>query len=362
MCLGVILSTLHRYAKIPEGYLEIPTPSRENAPSLMEAAVSVIWKKNVPWRDYEDSLGENCKKALMRSGFYQITPTPRSKSNRYANTDTKEKIYLGSGTIVVCPPNLVEQWRSEIAKHVDGGLLKVLILASSTAPIPPVQELLKYDIVLFSRTRFDQEEKEGRDFAGRRESGGTPLKCSCPYIGSTRTTNCLCFNKDDVYRSPLMSIHWLRLIVDEGHFMGSGRSNGVCVAERLRVDARWIVSGTPSPSLMGIVSPDTEGETKEEVYDRQTRLLNDKKEFQFKEKEDLERLGRIVRDFLHLKPWASSKERDISARGVQASWSSYITKGFADRRAGSTTCVQNILHRLMIRHRAEDIEDRKSVV
>ncbi|KAF8252341.1 hypothetical protein K440DRAFT_578088 [Wilcoxina mikolae CBS 423.85] len=352
ICLGVILSTQHQYAQVPEKYSLI-IPLRKEAPSLMDLCVSTIWKYSVPWREHEEALGESCVKAIKKNhGFYEVPPVPRSRSNRYATDDTKERILLGSGTIVVCPPNLVDQWRSEIAKHVESGRLKVLVLAHSSARIPPVQELLEYDIVLFSRTRFDQEEKEGKDHAGRRESGGKPLICTCPYIGATRTPACLCFRKEAVYKSPINRIRWRRLIIDEGHSMGSGarKSQGVCVAERLPVEARWIVSGTPSPSLLGAAAgvASTEGETEAEIEERKAKLLNDRKEFQIQETQDLERLGRIVRDFLRLQPWAPSMER-----GEQASWATYA-------RIASSMCVHNILRQLMVRHRQEDIE--KSVV
>jgi hypothetical protein len=37
----------------------------------------------------------------------------------------KEKIYLGTGTIVVCPSNLVDQWVRELRDHVEEDELKV---------------------------------------------------------------------------------------------------------------------------------------------------------------------------------------------------------------------------------------------
>jgi len=365
------LSTQHQYAQVPEEHSLI-IPRRKEVPSLMDLCISTIWKYSIPWREHEEALGENCAKALRKNhGFYEVPPVPRSRSNRYATDNTKEKILLGSGTIIVCPPNLVDQWRSEIAKHVEVGRLKVLVLAHSSARIPPVRELLEYDVVLFSRTRFDQEEKEGKDHAGRRESGGKPLICTCPYIGATRTPDCRCFRKEEIYKSPLNRIRWRRLIVDEGHSMGSGKSHGVCVAERLPVEARWIVSGTPSPSLLGAGAGMAfmEGETEAEIQKRKAKFLNDRKEFQIQEAQDLDRLGRIVRDFLRLQPWAQSMERGTQVGTpltepytsnltsanyfYQASWNSYA-------RAASATCVHNILSRLMVRHRQEDIE--KSIV
>jgi hypothetical protein len=249
----------------------------------MEACVSVIWREGVPWRLHEEALGESCVAALKKGHmFYEMPPISRTRSRRNSVINPPEKIFLGSGTIIVCPPNLVEQWRSEIAKHVEDGRLKVCVMAHPSARLPPIHGLLNYDIVLFSRTRFDQEERQGKDAGGRRESSGVPLACSCPYVGATRTPDCRCFKKDEVYKSPLLGIRWKRLIVDEGHSMGSRKSNAICVAERLSVESRWLVSGTPSPSLLGAGAgvANTEGETEEESQERRQKLLDTRKEFQ----------------------------------------------------------------------------------
>jgi hypothetical protein len=305
------------YAKVPKEHSLI-IPNLPEVPSLMQACVSVIWREGIPWRLYEEQLGGSCVAALKNGHlFYEVPPVLRSRSKRQPAVTANEKIFLGSGTIIVCPPNLVEQWRTEIAKHVEDGRLKVLVMAHTSARLPPVRELLEYDIVLFSRTCFDLEEREGKDARGRRESGGVPLSCSCPYIGATRTPDCRCFKKDGVYKSPLFGIRWKRLIVDEGHSMGgSGKTNAVCVAEKLSVEARWLVSGTPSPSLLGagVGAANIEGETEAESRERRDKLLNARKEFQAREAQDLDRLGKIVRDFFRLQPWAAAKDRGTQVR------------------------------------------------
>lgn len=125
------------------------------------------------------------------------------------------------------------------------------------------------------------------------------------------------------------------------------------MAEKLPVERRWIVSGTPSSGLLGVSSGITakDNESEAEFKERKELILAANKESKVKEDEDLDRLGRIVRDFLRVQPWTSG-----GTRGEQASWSTYITKGFTDRHPGATTCVRNILGRLMVRHRQEDVE------
>jgi hypothetical protein len=50
--------------------------------------------------------------------------------------------------------------------------------------------------------------------------------------------------------SALHRIHWLRLVVDEGHTIGrgSGGSNASLMAASLSAERRWVLTGTPTPS------------------------------------------------------------------------------------------------------------------
>ncbi len=70
------------------------------------------------------------------------------------------RIYSSYASLVIVPPNLVQQWKSEIAKHTHG--LKVLILNQSKNEVPSVDELLQYEIIIFSSTRFERLLLEGR--------------------------------------------------------------------------------------------------------------------------------------------------------------------------------------------------------
>ncbi|KAG0130274.1 P-loop containing nucleoside triphosphate hydrolase protein [Tuber indicum] len=356
ICLALILATKYQYSFIPEEHEE-PSHLRQSPPSLSDLAVAAIWKHSLGWGEFKDDLGAvNLAKLRAAHAFYEVQPPSRSRSKRYSPSDVKERIYLGTGTIVVCPPNLVDQWKREINIHVAEQALKTLVLVKSSEGIPPVSDLLEYDLVIIARPRFDMEEREGRDKAGRRESGGKPLSCRCPYKGATRIADCVCFDRDAVYKSPLMSIRWKRLIVDEGHSMASSSSlmnRGVCVAQRLPVERRWIVSATPVTGLLGMSSGMNIGETEEALEARREQELEERRVAQTNESNDLEKLGRIVCDFLRVRPWALPSEGQSSE---YASWKAYVSKGFMQRQPGSTDCVRSILQRIMIRHRLKDIE------
>lgn len=47
----------------------------------------------------------------------------------------------------------------------------------------------------------------------------------------------------------LAQVHWLRVIVDEGHMLGNSlhMTNKLQMACALRADRRWLMTGTPTP-------------------------------------------------------------------------------------------------------------------
>jgi hypothetical protein len=49
---------------------------------------------------------------------------------------------------------------------------------------------------------------------------------------------------------PLRQVHWLRVVVDEGHSLGASLSltNKLAMAVQLTAERRWIMTGTPTPA------------------------------------------------------------------------------------------------------------------
>jgi hypothetical protein len=75
--------------------------------------------------------------------------------------------------------------------------------------------------------------------------------CRCPYIGASRLRDCSCLRPEDIYSSPLKELHFLRIIVDEGHVFSSKTSKAVTVATKLiTAERRWAVSGTPAKDYL----------------------------------------------------------------------------------------------------------------
>ena len=359
--LAVILATRGHFPQVPPEYSEGLHPVRTQIGSLLEMTAATIGRERIPWKATFESMRkqgiyhQNCLKIIRENiGTYIIPgPVPR-RSRRQVYEPKGETIRLCSSTLIIVPANLVVQWRDEITRHVDEEGLTVLIVDNFAQAIPPANELLDYDIVLLSKPRFEREVKDCEDGVE--------------------------------YRTPLRDLHWLRIMVDEGHsFASSGsRTNAVHVLDQLHVERRWIVSGTPANGLIGVELSLAAHETlpqdpasPEESPNRlalEARRLEEAREQEYK---DLEKLGRIVVDFLKLKPWANSRSEDA------ASWQRYILpqavaqpdhkpfaqgRGLRRRKSASPSkpsfkldriksgSLRSTLESLVVRHRIEDIE------
>ncbi|KAK9795946.1 hypothetical protein WJX73_001584 [Symbiochloris irregularis] len=131
---------------------------------------------------------------------------------------TSLDIYLSSATLLVVPATLVQHWVDQVEQHTEPGLLRVKVLladGNKSAAAPMATSLAwDYDLVITSFTRLS--------------SDWTHLKG----------------------KSPLLQVHWLRVILDEGHMLGASLSitNKLQMACALRAERRWVMTGTPTPN------------------------------------------------------------------------------------------------------------------
>lgn len=369
ICLALIMATRQYSSQIPVEYSVGTIPTRKKVGSLLHMCAATIGRMGIPWKEQfgewqaDGSEYSRCTDAIRREiGHYHIpAPRPKRTSRRPAERPPR-KVYLSTATLVVVPSNLVRQWEREIEKHTSG--LKILVMKDSKCELPPALELREYDIILFSRQRFEQESKDATDTQELR-SPLREIELSSPRL----------------YQSPLREVHFKRLITDEGHTMGnasaSSKTNAVVVVDFLHLTSRWIVSGTPTGGLYGSDTPmlpngiDFEsGSTESLKYpssgsspqsdetpnreipsnSQSKQMIHDAIDVE-QERKDLEKLGNIAKLYLKSRPWSNSRD-DID----HASWSSYVMQPRHGANShGSMTCLQNTLEGMMIRHRPEDV-------
>ncbi|KIX06333.1 uncharacterized protein Z518_04309 [Rhinocladiella mackenziei CBS 650.93] len=342
ICIALILATRGHYPKVPEGRLNILDKQvNERTPSLLELAAKTIKQAGIPWKSefaHLEKAGyhfEHCTETLDKYEakfaepiFHPMTPNRLGKKREDCRI-----LRLCYATLLIVPPNLLVQWQHEMEKHTEQDALDILVLDSSTKEIPDYKTLMRYDVVLITKARFEQEYRDDDFNQGRR-------------LGQER------------FRSQLTELRWLRVICDEGHgFAGSSyRTNAMAMLDKMSIERRWVVSGTPSHSLHGVEVSLALNESQHDMGESrtgsiQTALERRKiKDTTREEVKDMERLRVMVVKFLKLQPWANQKGSDY------ADWKKYLAPFDAERKRRFAPALRVILQSLIVRHRIEDID------
>lgn len=332
ICLALILATKNIPAKAPEFYWSTETPVRPRLGSLADMAAATATRHAVPWKAYYEMYRtqmdydfSRCVDSLKRhpSLYYLPGPEPR-RCGRFGSNfvSPPRKIYLSSTSLAIVPNNLLAQWRQEIKKHTEN--LEVIVLAKNDV-IPSTDELLQYDLILFSQARFEKIVR----FSG-------------------------------IAESPLASIHFKRCIVDEGHIIGnskiSSKSNLLFGLDALNFSSRWIVTGTPSHGLFGVEGGDTNGvQNGIKNGHHQTNGATFNESSTEMEKKDLERIGSIAALYLKARPWANTS---LETEDTLANWTTYLMLPRHNARSqGRWDCLRATLNSLIVRHRLHEVGD-----
>lgn len=331
ICLALILATRHQPAEVPDIYKGSNGPVRPRVGSLMDMAAATITRESVPWSLYFDQNRADggreydfCMQAIQRNrGSYDLPRPEARRGTRVPQVKLPPTvIYLSQASLVIVPANLLGQWTQEITKHTEG--LKVLVLKTKDK-IPPVDDLLRYDIVLISIPRFENMWHEDR----------VPER-----DGSWRL------------KSPLGQVHFKRCIVDEGHKLGNAKigaskTNILLVLDCLQVSARWIATGTPSQGLYGV-----DDQTPATLAGEEAKNSADSGA---QERRDLERIGSIASLYLRVRPWSNTFDE---CGDTPADWKVYVMQPkHSSRSVGRKDCLQTTLESLIIRHRLSEIGD-----
>lgn len=380
--------------KIPPQYLERST--RPRVGSLLHMAIAAANRHSLPAKAYFDQVREEagedyatCVDEISANPPQYSLPAIPYRFNRTTTIPAPKVVTLCSGTIIVVPRNLVHQWELEIRKHI-GDALRVLVMNDTSRRLPGSSQLCHYDIVLFSKQRFEREINDGTDKMGRRTAQGPSLACRCPYIGATRIRDCNCLRNDDIYSSPLKELHFLRMIIDEGHIFSSRTSNAVRVANHLvRAERRWIVSGTPARNRLFGVEVDVGSEISnkdlssvlleassssddgldeallaphavpgDQEESRAVREIALHKRKQYNRNDELRgpslSIGLLASHFLKVRPWAASEFDN-----EKADWDEHIFRHDRFRTKTYTAfsaSLRRTLESLVVKTRPEDVE------
>ncbi|KAJ1993661.1 hypothetical protein GGI25_001551 [Coemansia spiralis] len=299
--------------------------------------------------------------------YYWVNPIvekrPRRGAGSYSTYQVSFKVYMSSSTLVVVPDNLIDQWVREKYKHIeDTGGLEMLKIDSSTLRIPEPKKLIQYDIVLMSVGRLSKEYIPI-------DSNISELRhlCRCYSRG---LEHCVCDKRKKVasYRSPLLRVHWKRLIVDEGHIMSSRNAARSLMAAYLIAERRWVCTGTPTHNLVHATSEiftDTQTAAIDEMDDSLQMDYSDSKgsitsqsladkhchgrrKYKVDMREsswDFFQLGMLVSKFLRMDPFAQSTSL----------WSSIMVQPYKRDERGARGRLRALMQSIMVRNRPEAI-------
>jgi hypothetical protein len=372
--IALILATRFHLPHIPPQYSTSSRP-RPTVGRLADMAVSAAGRSAVPLKSHLHFFYHNSDIDLrsLESRIdsspihYEIPYVMRRSMRKSSITPPPRRLRLCSTTIIVVPRNLLRQWQAELRKHANlsNGGLKILVLERAKDVLPSPNEIANHDILLFSKTRFEQEAKDGQDDKGRSNTN-VRAGCQCPYIGSTRIRDCTCLRPEEIYHSPLKELHFLRIVIDEGHEFSSSSSNAVKVATTLvNAERRWIVSGTPvKERLFGVdvelagsvANKDFQGlEADDDLSSRfSTALLNRQS---FNRQEELngasKSLGVLLSNFLQVRPWAGT-EGELKVEWEDFAFRHEIFRG--KTHSAFSQCMVSTLSALVLKTRPEDVE------
>lgn len=385
ICIALMLATKNHLPKVPPNRLTGPR-IRERVGSLIQMAAAtanraaVSLKAHYRWvpRFRDIDMSKIAARIDEEHAEYEIPSQPRRSVRRNLDLPTPRQLALCSATIIVVPRNLLHQWRAEFAKHVmegDDGL-RTLILESNKDRLPSAKHLMDYDVILFSKSRFEAEVKDGVDDQGRNATN-VRAGCQCPYIGASRIRDCSCFNPDDVYCSPLKQLHFLRIIVDEGHEFSSTATDAVRVATKLvTAERRWVVSGTPAKErLFGVdvdlasnieaeelgpllAGNETDTTTSSSISATETEkrliaALDRRKVFSKAEESNgaAKSIGILAANFLGVRPWSSTEN------GQKIEWEDYAFRHESKGRTYTafSRTMDMTLRNLVVKTRPEDV-------
>ncbi|KAK3903478.1 SNF2 family N-terminal domain-containing protein [Staphylotrichum tortipilum] len=334
ICLALILATRHIPPTPPDEFRTNKPIVRPRVGSLADMAAACITRHSVPWRNVFGDLEPDgvehpgCLDAIRRNpGVYVDVPSFNPGGHRRGLSPLlPTRVYLSHASLVIVPPNLVQQWKQEITKHTAG--LKVLTIENETT-LPPIEQLTELDVILFSATRFERLSKK--------------LKHDS--------------RAGHVLHDPLANLHFQRCIVDEGHKLGNStlgrKSNLLRILDCLRFSARWIVTGTPSKGLFGI-NDKKSGPKPLDSGQRQLACLQAETSPEL-EGDDLRRIGSIATLYIKMRPWGNLR---VGSGEDSAPWDVYVLQPrHSPRSNGRVDCLRATLESLIIRHRQSDTGD-----
>ncbi|GKZ00035.1 hypothetical protein MPSEU_000956900 [Mayamaea pseudoterrestris] len=245
--------------------------------------------KRFPIFDHHDDEREDCLSVFEALVYELKTSQLCSAKKSFANASARpnsrvtaiiekqklreleEALLSTSATIIIVPSVLLNHWKTQIERHVDASYVVapgrrpltfvfhqhaskgemtvemalskidhdkthspfIFLDMATTRKLPSPAFLAKFQVVITSNMRCKNEWSNG---SLRKELERNRNGSSSYHLDDEANEAC-----------PLLKIHWLRLVVDEGHSMAQQpNSNTIQFASWISAQRRWAMTGTPT--------------------------------------------------------------------------------------------------------------------
>jgi SNF2 family DNA or RNA helicase len=167
-----------------------------------------------------------------------------SQSQTRGRAVATSELVRSRASLIVVPDPLVEHWRYQIAMHVAPGALRVYVDKDEKNELPRNSKLARYDIVVTSFSRLTREWKFHRP--------ASALETRMPdRYGFEDSSQRYADGQARGEVSSLLTVNWIRVIVDEGHKLGGQTpTNLMMMARLISAERRWVMTGTPTPNTL----------------------------------------------------------------------------------------------------------------
>ncbi|ETL37523.1 hypothetical protein L916_10801, partial [Phytophthora nicotianae] len=186
--------------------------------------------------------GQTTDNTPVDYGGYTARPGLRSSGSRRRSVNADDLVSSGA-SLIVAPDPLVEHWKYQVGAHVAPGALRVFVDPGVEYKLPLNFDLAEYDVVITSFTRLAREWRLHRPTSALEARMPERYGFEGPqrYADGTIRGNV----------SSLLTVHWVRVIVDEGHKLGGQTPSDLMQLARLIcAERRWVMTGTPTPNTL----------------------------------------------------------------------------------------------------------------
>ncbi|PRW05825.1 E3 ubiquitin- ligase SHPRH [Chlorella sorokiniana] len=167
------------------------------------------------------------------------------------------------GTLVVCPPALLQQWQAELSNHAHGalsvevydGLRGLAGAMQDQSSGQKRQKPAQREMELYGRLLAGEDIEPSFDAAAEAQAALRRLQHADVVLTSfdvlraevNFVPNARSFRRPKKYavpHCPLLQVRWWRLVIDEAQMVGPLSAAGT-MCERMHAVHRWCVTGTP---------------------------------------------------------------------------------------------------------------------